>query len=190
MSDLEHIKACLDAISDPAGKGGLLTSGRASAPRLADGHAGLILDVTGLSLDVRDALNAEVEAKLKALPGVTEVWVHRDELDTPYARRQRGIVDDAPLVVMDGAEGQVRPGLSWFHTPGHAPGHVAVVAECDDARVIVAGDTLGPDPGWFRDMAAPDGLENRDQHLAAWRMVRDRAPAVVVPGHYAPFSIP
>ena len=31
---------------------------------------------------------------------------------------------------------------------------------------------------------------HRDQHLAAWRMVRDRAPAVVVPGHYAPFSIP
>ena len=72
MSDLEHIKACLDAISDPAGKGGLLTSGRASAPRLADGRAGLILDVTGLSLDVRDALNAEVEAKLKALPGVED----------------------------------------------------------------------------------------------------------------------
>lgn len=75
MSDLEHIKACLDAISDPAGKGGLLTSGRASAPRLADGRAGLILDVTGLSLAARDALNAEVEAKLKALPGVTEVRI-------------------------------------------------------------------------------------------------------------------
>lgn len=135
-------------------------------------------------------LHSDHLSALPQLPGVTEVWVHRDELDTPYARRQRGIVDDAPLVVMDGAEGQVRPGLSWFHTPGHAPGHVAVVAECDDARVIVAGDTLGPDPAWFRDMAPPDGLENADQHLAAWRMVRDRAPAVVVPGHYAPFSIP
>ena len=77
MSDLEHIKACLDAISDPAGKGGLLTSGRASAPRLADGRAGLILDVTGLSLDVRDALNAEVEAKLKALPGVNPAGLAR-----------------------------------------------------------------------------------------------------------------
>ena len=153
------------------------------------------LRVRGLEPDavrtvVMTHLHSDHLSALPQLPGVTEVWVHRDELDTPYARRQRGIVDDAPLVVMEGAEGQVRPGLSWFHTPGHAPGHVAVVAECDDARVIVAGDTLGPDPGWFRDMAAPDGLENRDQHLAAWRMVRDRAPAVVVPGHYAPFSIP
>ena len=75
-------------------------------------------------------LHSDHLSALPQLPGVTEVWVHRDELDTPYARRQRGIVDDAPLVVMDGAEGQVRPGLSWFHTPGHAPGHVAVVAEC------------------------------------------------------------
>lgn len=135
-------------------------------------------------------LHSDHLSALPQLPGVQRVWVHRDELDTPWARRQRGIVDDAPLQVMEGAEGQVAPGLTWFHTPGHAPGHVAVQAECEDARVIIAGDTLGPDPAWFRDMRAPDGLDNRDQHLAAWRMIRDRAPAVVVPGHYAPFAIP
>ena len=134
-------------------------------------------------------LHSDHLSALPQLPGVTEVWVHADELDTPWARRQRGIVDDAPLVVMDGADGVIRDGLSWFHTPGHAPGHVAVVAECDDARIIAAGDTLGPDPAWFRDMAAPEGLENRDQHLAAWRLIRERAPALVVPGHYAPFAI-
>ena len=134
-------------------------------------------------------LHSDHVSALPQLPGVTEVWVHADELETPWARRQRGIVDDAPLVVMEGAEGVIRDGLTWFHTPGHAPGHVAVVAECDDARVIAAGDTLGPDPAWFRDMAAPDGLENRDQHLAAWRLIRERAPALVVPGHYAPFAI-
>ncbi|MBM3664238.1 MAG: MBL fold metallo-hydrolase [Actinobacteria bacterium] len=134
-------------------------------------------------------LHSDHLSALPQLPGVNEVWVHRDELDTPCARRQRGLVDDAPVVVMDGAEGAIREGLTWFHTPGHAPGHVAVVAECDDARVIIAGDTLGPDPAWFREMSAPEGLENRDDHLAAWRMIRDRAPAVVVPGHYAPFAI-
>lgn len=135
-------------------------------------------------------LHSDHLSALPQLPGVEQVWVHRDELDTPWARRQRGILDDAAVVVMEGAEGEIRPGLTWFHTPGHAPGHVAVQAECDDARVIVAGDTLGPDPAWFEGMAAPDGLENRDQHLDAWRMIRDRAPAVVVPGHYAPFTIP
>ena len=134
-------------------------------------------------------LHSDHLSALPQLPGVTQVWVHRDELGTPWAMRQRGIVDDAPLEVMEGAEGTIRAGLDWFHTPGHAPGHVAVVAECEDARVIAAGDTLGPDPAWFADMAAPEGLENRDQHLAAWRMIRDRAPAIVVPGHYAPFTI-
>ncbi|MFM7027672.1 MAG: P-loop NTPase [Chakrabartia sp.] len=75
MSELDSLKAALDAITDPAGQGGLLTSGRASAPRLVDGTAGIILDVTGLSLSQRDALNAAVEAALKALPGVSEVRI-------------------------------------------------------------------------------------------------------------------
>ena len=72
MSDIESIKQLLDAIPDPLGKGGLIVSGRAAAPRLADGRAGLILDVTGLSVTARDALCAEVEARLKTLPGVRE----------------------------------------------------------------------------------------------------------------------
>ncbi len=126
---------------------------------------------------------------LPQLPGVTQVWVHRDEMDTPHAERQRGILNAVPVEMMEGDAGGIRPGLSWFHTPGHSPGHVAVVAECNDARVVVAGDTLGPDPAWFRDTAAPEGLENRGQHMAAWQMIRDRAPAVVVPGHYAPFPL-
>ena len=134
-------------------------------------------------------LHSDHLSALPQLPGVSEVWVHRDEIDTPWVRRQRGILDEVPVVVMEGAQGAIRDGLTWFHTPGHAPGHVAVVAECDDARVIAAGDTLGPDPAWFRDMAAPEGLENRDEHEAAWRMIRERAPAIVVPGHYAPFPI-
>ncbi len=75
MSDLEPIKAALDAIADPKGQGGLLTSGRATAPRFSDGKAGLILDVTGLSRTEREALNAQVEAQLKQLPGVSEVRI-------------------------------------------------------------------------------------------------------------------
>ncbi len=134
-------------------------------------------------------LHSDHLSALPQLPGVTEVWVHRAELDTPHARRQRGILDDAPLVVVEGAQGEVRPGLTWFHAPGHSPGHVVVVAECDESRVMAVGDTLGPDPAWFRNTAPPDGLADRDEHLATWRMIRARAPATVVPGHYAPFVI-
>ncbi len=75
MSDLDSLKAALDAIADPKSPSGLLAAGRASAPRLADGVAGVILDVTGLSLAERDALNSQVDAALKAVPGVREVRI-------------------------------------------------------------------------------------------------------------------
>jgi ATP-binding protein involved in chromosome partitioning len=75
MSEIETITQALDAISDPAGKGGLIASGRAAAPRLADGRAGLILDVSGLSVAQRDALAAEIESRLKQIAGVNEVRI-------------------------------------------------------------------------------------------------------------------
>lgn len=75
MSEIETIKQALDAIPDPAGKGGLIASGRAAAPRLADGRAGLILDVAGLSVAQRDALCAEIETRLKQIADVKEVRI-------------------------------------------------------------------------------------------------------------------
>jgi ATP-binding protein involved in chromosome partitioning len=87
MSDIEMINQALDAISDPAGKGGLIASGRAAAPRLADGRAGLILDVAGLSVAQRDALGAEIEARLKQIEGVNEVRIAMTS-----ARTQRVVV--------------------------------------------------------------------------------------------------
>lgn len=135
-------------------------------------------------------LHSDHLSALPQLPGVAEVWVHEDELDTPHARRQRGVLDDAPLRVMTGDRGEIRPGLTWIHTPGHAPGHVAVIAECEAERVVIAGDTLGPDPAWFDDMNPPAGLDERDAHLRAFAAIRDLAPAVVVPGHNPPFLLP
>ena len=87
MSDIEMITQALDAIPDPAGKGGLMASGRAAAPRLADGRAGLILDVAGLSVAQRDALGAEIEARLKQIDGVNEVRIAMTS-----ARTQRVVV--------------------------------------------------------------------------------------------------
>jgi ATP-binding protein involved in chromosome partitioning len=87
MSDIEMISQALDAIPDPAGKGGLMASGRAAAPRLADGRAGLILDVAGLSVAQRDALGAEIEARLKQIEGVNEVRIAMTS-----ARTQRVVV--------------------------------------------------------------------------------------------------
>ena len=75
MSDVHQISASLDAIADPSGAGGLLASGRASALRFAEDRVSLVLDVTGLSVAARDALQADIEVQLKRLPGVADVRI-------------------------------------------------------------------------------------------------------------------
>jgi glyoxylase-like metal-dependent hydrolase (beta-lactamase superfamily II) len=128
---------------------------------------------------------------LSALPqlGDVELFVHEAELDTPYARRQQGLLDAVTVNRLSGAEGEIRPDLRWIHTPGHAPGHIAVIAECHEERVIVAGDTLGPDPGWFDRMDPPESLPERDAHLDAFRRIRACDAHVIVPGHNPPFRL-
>ena len=75
MTDIETISALLEGIPDPLGRGGLMSSGRISSPRLADGKISLILDVTGLSSPERDALDKTVHERLETLPGIAEIRV-------------------------------------------------------------------------------------------------------------------
>lgn len=75
MSDPEKLATLLDTIADPRGRGGLIASGRVSAPRFSDGRASLVLDVTGLSPAERDALDKAVHAALETLPDVTEIRI-------------------------------------------------------------------------------------------------------------------
>lgn len=142
--------------------------------------------------DVRTVVMTHLHSDhLSALPqlGDVELFVHEAELDTPYARRQQGLLDAVAVNRLSGEEGEIRPGLRWIHTPGHAPGHIAVIAECRRERMIVAGDTLGPDPGWFDRMDLPESFPERDAHLEAFRRIRDRDPHVIVPGHNPPIRL-
>ncbi|MBL0002367.1 MAG: Mrp/NBP35 family ATP-binding protein [Sphingomonadales bacterium] len=75
MPETNPLITLLDAIADPGGRGGLIASGRASAPRISGGKASLILDVTGLSAAERDALDKAVHAAIETLPDVTEIRV-------------------------------------------------------------------------------------------------------------------
>ena len=75
MPETNPLITLLDAIADPGGRGGLIASGRASAPRISGGKASLILDVTGLSASERDALDKAVHAAIETLPDVTEIRV-------------------------------------------------------------------------------------------------------------------
>lgn len=54
---------------------GEIGAGRAMAPRFSNGVASLVLDVTGLGAEARDALEQEVRRALLALPGVEDVRI-------------------------------------------------------------------------------------------------------------------
>jgi N-acyl homoserine lactone hydrolase len=127
---------------------------------------------------------------LAAVPqlGPLELHVHAKELGTPYARRQRGWLDEVQVRALEGEHGEIRPGISWIHTPGHSPGHIAVVVETDAGRVVAAGDTMGPEPDWFADRNPPVGLEHREQHIAAYDSIAALEPALIIPGHYGPIQ--
>jgi ATP-binding protein involved in chromosome partitioning len=75
MSDPDTLAALLDTIADPRGHGGLVTSGRAAAPRFSEGRVSLILDTTGLSGAERDALDKAVHTALETLPDVTDIRI-------------------------------------------------------------------------------------------------------------------
>lgn len=142
--------------------------------------------------DIRTVVMTHLHSDhLSALPQLGEVtlYVHEDELDTDHGRRQRGLLDHADVRPLSGTDGEILPGLRWIHTPGHAPGHIAVVADGGE-RVVIAGDTLGPNPSWFERMDLPEGFPEREAHMEAFRRIRAQDPAVVIPGHNPPMRLP
>ncbi len=139
--------------------------------------------------DVRTVLMTHLHSDhVSALPqlGEVDLHVHEHELAEPHAAAGRGARDRAAERLMSGEAGEVLPGVRWILTPGHTEGHVAFLVDTDDGVVAVAGDTLGPDPGWFARMELPEGHPRREDHLAAFRAIRAAGPAVVIPGHTPP----
>ncbi len=143
--------------------------------------------------DVRTALATHLHADhVSALPqlGAVDLHVHEIELREPHAIRGRGWRDDVVERPMSGTAGEVLPGVRWILTPGHTEGHVAFLVDTDDGVVAIAGDTLGPDPAWFAQMTLPEGHPRREDHLAAFRAIRDQRPSMVIPGHNPPVRLP
>ena len=122
--------------------------------------------------------------------GEVDLHVHEAELETPHARVQRGLLERVRVRPFAGDAGELAPGLRWVHTPGHTPGHVAVLVDTAAGMVAIAGDTLGPDPGFFERMELPEGFPDREAHLAAFRRLRELRPALVIPGHNPPVAMP
>jgi ATP-binding protein involved in chromosome partitioning len=76
MTDIaEQLSAALDSVLDPVSGKGLVASGRAPAPRFADGVVTVIIDVTDINVDKRALVEADVNRALKAVEGVEDVRV-------------------------------------------------------------------------------------------------------------------
>jgi glyoxylase-like metal-dependent hydrolase (beta-lactamase superfamily II) len=148
------------------------------------------LAVRGLSPDdVDTALATHLHSDhVTALPqlGAVDLHVHERELEEPHANAQRGMLDDATVRPLRGEAGEVLPGVRWILTPAHTDGHVAYLVDTDAGVVAIVGDTPGPDPRWLADMDLPESFPRRDDHLRAFRAIRDAAPALVIPGHNPP----
>ena len=70
----DPILSALAAVGDPRG-GDIVGTGRVAAPRLKEGTASLVLDVTGLTGEERGDLERQVKEAVSRVPGVSEVRV-------------------------------------------------------------------------------------------------------------------
>ena len=70
----DSLLAALARVADPAG-GDLASSGRVSAPRVKDGVASIVLDVTGLAADARATLERRIRAEMVGVPGISDIRI-------------------------------------------------------------------------------------------------------------------
>ena len=70
----DSLLAALARVADPAG-GDLASSGRVSAPRIKDGVASIVLDVTGLAADARATLERRIRAAMVGVPGISDIRI-------------------------------------------------------------------------------------------------------------------
>jgi ATP-binding protein involved in chromosome partitioning len=91
MGIKDDVAAALAQLADPAGGGSIMATGRAAGVVVKDdGTVGLVLAVDGLDSRAAERLQAEVEAAVRRLPGVTtaRVILTADRASAPAASAQ------------------------------------------------------------------------------------------------------
>lgn len=80
---------------------------------------------------------------------------------------------------------EVAPGVHAVATPGHSPGHLSVVLEDGDCRIVLAGDTSYDQEALLAqeiDGVSPDAGATRDTLRRMLELCRE-APTVYLPSH-------
>jgi N-acyl homoserine lactone hydrolase len=119
-----------------------------------------------------------------------ELVLGAGELD--FARELYGAEEtDARLATMgtltevpSGSQLKLCPGVTAVATPGHTPGHISVLVEGEDERVVVAGDAVMTRAEYeerrFSHWYTPEQLEQLNTNLERFRTWE---PTLVLPGH-------
>lgn len=120
----------------------------------------------------------------------TEIVMGAGELE--FAREIYGAEEtDARLAIMGPltevpAEGELElcPGVTAVATPGHTPGHISVLVEGEEERIVVAGDAVMTRAEYeerrFSHWYTPEQLKQLNSNLDH---LRDWEPDLVLPGH-------
>jgi N-acyl homoserine lactone hydrolase len=118
------------------------------------------------------------------------VYVHRLEIEAPYAQLVAGQLEMVKVEQLEGEEGEIEPGVRWIRTPGHSDGLITVLVDTEEGLTAIASDCVGPLPEYFEDMDLPEDFgPEREELLEQWRRIRELDPAVVIPGHNPPVEL-
>ncbi|WP_299923178.1 MBL fold metallo-hydrolase [uncultured Pelagimonas sp.] len=148
---------------------------------------------------VRDDFDEAIIPDAQYFIGGTEHthWMQDDLLASAPPEAQQFIVGAQNSINVDGAEwqlmsndGEIAPGIRVIDTPGHTPGHMAVVIESDGQQLMAVGDAMNH--AWMN-FAHPDWVNgfdmDGDQTAATRRRLLDMAVAddIAVLGYHFPF---
>ncbi len=148
---------------------------------------------------VRDDFDEAIIPDAQYLIGGAErdYWMQDGLLTSAPAEAQQFIAGAQNSINVDGADWQllsndqeIAPGVRVIDTPGHTPGHMAVVVESDGQQLIALGDSMNH--AWMN-FAHPDWVNgfdmDGDQTAATRRRLLDMAVAddIAVLGYHFPF---
>lgn len=125
-----------------------------------------------------------------AYSGGTELMVGEGEIDFAQAiygaQTVRAVTERFREVaaVPRGGEAEICPGVTAISSPGHTPGHIAVLAEASGERILMTGDAAmtrseyenGTLSHWYPQ-------EQREEMLVTLENLRALEPNLVLPGH-------
>lgn len=148
---------------------------------------------------IRDDFDEAIIPDAAYFLGETErtYWMQDGLLASAPAEAQQFIVGAQNSINVDGAEWElvsdgteIAPGVRVIDTPGHTPGHMAVVVESDGQQLMAVGDAMNH--AWMN-FAHPDWVNgfdmDGDMTAATRRRLLDMAVAdqIAVLGYHFPF---